>query len=81
VYSAGAVLWLLGESLECEMIRRHHADGFLTWMTYPETAGAHVRLRVHGVEPLPLGKSNYRFEAPEQGFRGRRVQTRFICHG
>ena len=81
MYSAGAVLWLLGESLECEMTRRHHADGFLTGMTYPETAGAHVRLSVHGVEPLALGEPDYRFEAPEQGFRIPRVQTNFIRHG
>jgi hypothetical protein len=69
----GAVLWLLGEFLQSEIPGRHHADGFLTGMSNPEAAGAHVRLDVHRVEPLALGEADHGLEAPQQGLRGPRI--------
>src|SRR3712207_4719371 len=75
-----AVLWLLGEVLQPQLPGRHHTDRFLAGMPDPEATGAHVRLDVHRVEPLALGEPDNGLEAPEQGFRGARVQTSFIPH-
>src|ERR687890_1806243 len=75
MHRPGLIVRLLSDAVQGQLSVRHNPNSFFTSMLNPQAAGPYVRLDIHWIESLPLGKADDRLEASEQSQSGFCVQV------